>query len=536
MYDYVIKNGILVDGTRAKPYPANVCICGGTIVEITTDSSVKCKEVLDASGKIVSPGFIDIHTHSDPARLISGLAESKVHQGITLELGGNCGISIVPTPYDNVRREELLTDMSELISIQRNLWHSEAHDIAELAQRINSDRDTIHFAMLVGHNAIRGCVVGYDRRNATPKEMEQMKELLDKMIKQGAFGLSLGLVYAPGIFCDTEELIQLAHIVKKNGAMLAVHIRDECEKIFEALDEMFQVARVTGVHLHISHLKLMGREQWGLSGEVLGRIRQAQAEGLHITADQYPYDASSSTLNRLVPNWAHAGGVRAMLDRLSDPGQRKRIDPEIAAEIARRGGSCYLRITYTGSNIPEIEGLTIDQIAVKWGMSEEDTIVRLLLACDGSVGIISHSICQDDVERILRELDVAVGSDGSSFSLDPALVPGKPHRRHYGCFPLFLETVRERSLMPIEDAVYKITGFPAKIMGIHDRGILRAGMAADITIFDFEHVRDCTTYNNPFVKPQGIEYVFVSGVPVVYDGALTNARNGRFILSSFADK
>jgi N-acyl-D-amino-acid deacylase len=321
-------------------------------------------------------------------------------------------------------------------------------------------------------------------------------------------------------------------VVKKHDGLLTVHMRDEGIKIFEALEEMFRVARESGVHLHISHLKLLHHSQWGRADELLGKIRAAQAEGLFITADQYPYDASSTTLTSLLPGWAYDGGNAALVARLKDPAQRKRIDPEIESKMAGRGGPNCIRIAATQNVLSELEDLTVAQIAEKWGLSPVDTVVRLLVECNGSVGIISHSISQKDVERIMKEMDIAVCSDGSAFPMDPALVPGKPHRRHYGTFPQFLQLVREKQLMPIEDAVYKITGFPAKTMGLLDRGILKQGYAADITLFDPAEVQDLTTYGNPFVKPRGLDYVFVSGEPVVYQGELTEARNGKFILSA----
>ncbi len=532
MYDYAITNGIIVDGSRTPPYAATLCIQDGAIAAITADPSVEAKNILDAAGKIVAPGFIDIHTHSDPTRMISGLSESKVYQGVTLELGGHCGISIIPMPRDKAKREDLLTEMSEVVSVKKSLWDSDACDVLELAARVDADPGTINLAMLVGHNALRGCVMGYDRRPPTPAEMERMETLLDTMLRQGAFGLSLGLVYAPGIFCETEELINLARVVKKHNRMLTVHMRNEAETIFDALDEVFRVTEASGVHLHISHVKLLGKNQWGMAEKVLEKINIARARGMHITGDQYPYDASSSSLNRMLPNWAHEGGNSAILERLADPATVRRMAPEIAQAMEARGGPGRLRIAYTRSFLPEIEELTLDAIAEKWKMNAVDAVVKILSTCEGSAGIISHSMDPDDVLRIMKEMDLSIGSDGSSYSLDPALVPGKPHRRHFGTFPYFLETVREHKLMPIQDAVYKITGLPARTMGLADRGVLHVGAVADITIFDQAAVRDRTTYSNPLVKPEGIDYVFVAGEPVIWEGNLTDARKGKFILAS----
>ncbi len=529
MYDYAIINGLIVDGTRALAYRGGLYIKAGKIAALCTDPTLPARKTLDAGGRAVSPGFIDIHTHSDPTRMISPLEESKVRQGVTLELGGHCGISIVPMPEDKAKREELLAEVSALISVKKSLWDSDATDISELAVRVDSDPGAIHFSMLVGHGTLRGCVMGYENRPPTPDELRRMEELLDKLLSQGAFGMSLGLVYPPGIFSQIDELTALAKVVKRHGALLTVHMRNEEDRIFQSLEEMFTVAEASGAHLHISHVKLMGKSQWGWSGKVLNAIHQARVKGLRVTADQYPYDASSTSLNRMIPAWGHEGGNAAMLERLRDPETRKRMAPEIAAIMDARGGPSCLRIAYTRSFLPEIEEMTVAGIAEKWDLPPVETVMKILLACEGGAGIISHSMDPGDVEKIMLDMDISIGSDGSGFSLNPDQVDGKPHRRNFGTFPFFLETARDKKLLSLEDAVHKITGLPARAMGLKDRGVLRAGAAADITVFDPANVRDATTYSNPFVKPVGIDHVFVAGEPVVLHGELTAARNGRFI-------
>ncbi len=529
MFDTVIENGTIVDGTRKKPYQACICVKDGIIAKITKDAPNRARHRIDASGLIVAPGFIDIHTHSDPYRLISPLAESKVFQGVTAELCGNCGVSLIPTPRDQLLHESALDNSAQTLAIVRDTWHSEARDVAQFARRIDNDKNTIHLATLIGHGTLRGCVMGFEMREPTEDEMRQMEELLAQMMDQGAFGLSLGLIYPPGNFCATGELIRLATVVKRRGGMLSVHMRNESDRVFEALDEMLEVAAKTGVHVNISHLKLMGLEQWGKAELLLEKIHAAQAAGLTVTADQYPYDASSTSLRALLPKWAHEGGAAAMLRRLKDPAILPDLLAETRLELARRGGPSRVRIAYTRRMMPEIEDLTLEEIAQKWNVPVLEAVTTILLACGGSVSCIFHSMSPKDVERIMKEMYVAVGSDGRAFRLDREFVPENPHRRNFGTFPMFLQTVREKKLMPIEDAVYKMTGLPAKHMGLSDRGVLAPGKAADITIFDFDSIRDRSSYGNSVVKPEGIVHVMVSGALTVQNGVMTEARNGRFL-------
>lgn len=530
MYDYIIINGLVVDGTGGSPCRKTVCIKGERIVEITDQPKEDAANTIDAQGKIVAPGFIDIHCHSDLTRRTDNIAENKLCQGVTLELAGNCGISIIPSPNDAGKHEEMVRNMLNPLSIPYTPDTCGIYDVADFTRFMETVKGPVHMGMLIGHNALRSVVMGYEKRDATALEMEQMKQLLDQMMRQGAFGLSLGLVYPPGIFCKTEELVQLATVVTKYHGMMTVHMRDESDRIEEALEEVFRVAGESGVHLHISHLKIMGKANWGKAAAVLEMIERARNDGLYITADQYPYDASSTTLNRLVPNWAHAGGTLSMLERLGNPELLPGIKEEMEQEIGRRGGPGCIRINDTGQVIPEIEDRTLDVIGEEWGMSGTEAAVEILLRCRGAVSCISHSISPADLEMIMRQRWICVGSDGMTYKYSGAGQSGKPHRRSFGTFPCFLQTVREKGLMPVEAAVYKISGCPAKAMALKDRGVLKAGNYADITIFDFNTIEDRSTYSAPWVRPGGIEYVFVSGEPAVWKGQVNGINRGRFIL------
>lgn len=528
MYDYLIQNGILVDGTGAKPVPADLAIQGSRIAAIAPPGTLQARTVVDARGKVVAPGFIDIHCHSDLTRRVDNRAENKLYQGVTTEIGGNCGLSVVPAPQDDHEREIMLQNTLQCIPAPYVPDTIGVHDLDELAAFVDRTPGPTHLGILVGHNALRGMVVGYEKRDATDREMERMQALLEMMLQQGAFGLSLGLVYAPGIFCKTEELIELAAVVSRYGGMMSVHMRDESEHIDEALCEVFRIAEESGVHLHISHLKLMGKRVWGRAEQVLETIERARARGIQITADQYPYDASSTSLNRTVPNWAHAGGLSAMVKRLRDPKLLPQIKAEMAEEIERRGGPDCIRISDSKGVLPEIEDRTLDAIGAAWGLSPVDAAVDILLRCDGSAGCISHSISPEDLRTIMRQPWICVGSDGMTYTYEETL-SGKPHRRNFGAFPHFLEMVRQEQLMPLEIAIYKLTGCPAKALGLSDIGVLRPGNRADITVFDYDRIADRSTYSQPQQKPAGIEQVFVSGRQALRDGVSTQDFCGTLI-------
>lgn len=527
MFDTVVLNGTIVDGKRSKPRQANLGIKGGLIACIT-DQPISGKEALDATGKVVSPGFIDMHTHSGPYRLASPLAESKLYQGVTFELGGNCGISLIPTPHTQADHRHSQENTASMLSVSCDDWNCEARDIDGLRGRIK--KNTIHFGTLIGHGTLRGCVMGFDMRKPTADEMAEMTSLLDTMLKQGAFGLSLGLIYPPGSFCEFDELVELAKVVQANDCILTVHMRNENTHVFDAVDEVLRLSALTGVKLQISHLKLMGVSQWGKAEELLNKIRDAKSKGIYVNADQYPYDASSTTLSALLPKRAHDGGVGKMMERLKDDELLPGIMEEAAQEMVRRGGPERVQVDSTHGVYPPLDGCTIAEISEEWKTEPVDTVIRLLLDCGGAVSCIFHSMSDKDVLAIMKERFVAVASDGRSYPVDRAAIHANPHRRSFGTFPKFLQTVREHSLMPIEDAVYKMTGLPAELIGLKDRGVLDVGKKADITIFDYNNVEDKSTYKDSVQQPAGVEHVLVDGDLTMTHGEITDARNGQLIL------
>lgn len=506
MKEFLLKDGIIVDGNRNKPYQGSVLIRRGKIHSIITDQVDinDYENVIEVKGKIIAPGFIDIHSHSDSVDLPPEETQSKLFQGVTTEITGNCGNSSYPKSVNEGNIQEYLL-------------------------RKTSDKMPINHGFLLGHGTLRSRVVGYDDRDASEEELERMCDYLDRALKGGAFGLSLGLIYPTGIFSNKEELVALAKVVKANDGILSVHMRSESEGIFEALDEMFYVAEHSGVHLNISHLKLIGKNQWNKADLLLDTIENARKKGLTITADQYPFDATSTGLSSLLPNYMHDGGHEKMLSRLNNDVDEKLLK-SLNNTIERKGGPTCLRVVGTGDKMPKANGKNIFELSQMLDLSPEETVIELLKRCDGQVSMIFHTLNMDDVLEIMKDMRVSVGSDGSSLSFNKEVTKTSPHPRNFSTFPRFLQTIRENNLMPIEDAIYKATKLPVDILGLKDRGQIAEGLVADITVFDYDAIKDNSTYTDSVAKPSGIDHVFVGGVPEILDGEQKFELNGRLIL------
>ena len=522
----ILKNGLIVDGTRCTPYRADIGIQNGLISVISASYEGDAAEVLDLNGLAVSPGFIDIHTHSDASPLVDYDVESKLCQGVTFELGGNCGISMVPS--DTEYGEEVASYYAKTLEQPLHGLQLSGFSMQSYCDRVTASTSRIHYGLLVGHGTLRLAVMDFVNRDPSSEELERLKTLLDRELKSGAFGMSLGLIYPPSSYSKKEELIELAKVVKVNNAILTVHLRNESVKLFEAVDEMLEIAEKSGVHLHISHLKLMGTPQWGRAGELLEKLETGRRKGLNITCDQYPFNASSTSMTAMVPGWAHAGGSTELLKRLDS--RENTIMGDIENEMANRGGPSSVLVTGTHGSKLHYEGRTVEEISKSLGLDAAETVRKVLLDCEAAVACVYFSMDEQDVRTIMRDMRIAIASDGYSLSYDRSITTSVPHPRNFGTFPRFLQMVREEKLMSLQDAIYKITGLPAETVGLRDRGILKAGKVADITVFDPNHVKNNSTFMESRVRPQGIIHVLVGGKFALRDGATTSSRNGSVLL------
>ena len=521
MYDLVLRGGLLYDGTGGKPRRGNLCVQDGKIACIT-DSLPEGREILDVTGLAVAPGFIDIHTHSDTAHFGKGPVLSQVAQGITTEIVGNCGGSAMPSLPES--REA----MNAYLRPRKGM---DAFDsVTDYARAADEKGAVLHYGTLIGHSNLRVAVMGFVNRDPDEAEMQQLEALLDREMARGAFGMSLGLIYPPSAFSQAWELERLARVIRKYDGILAVHMRNEGPRVFAAVEEMLSIARNTGVHLHISHLKLMGKPQWGRAGELVKILTEACAQGVHVTCDQYPFLASSTHMTALVPGWAHEGGYEAMVKQLEN--REGDICRAIAKEMENRGGPGAVLLTDTYGRNPQWEAKTVAELSGLLGLTPEETVRHVLIACGGRAYCVYFSMNKGDVLEIMDQTFICVGSDGTSLSHDPARTPHVPHPRNFAAFVRFFQTVREEKRMPLETAVYKATGLTASILNLRDRGLLKEGLNADITVFDPETIGSKADYLESRVWPDGVRHVIVGGVPVIRDGEFTGALPGKAVLQA----
>ncbi|WP_226036124.1 N-acyl-D-amino-acid deacylase family protein [Aquibacillus saliphilus] len=511
MYNLLIKNGKILDGTGSPWFYGDIAINGNEIVEIGKIEAQAEKEI-DASGKIVSPGFIDMHTHSDLFILEKPFIEAKVRQGITTDLLGQDGIAATPLPpqYVDVWRKNL----AGLDGEPEIDW--DWNDVDSYLSKIEANKPSYNLALLAPHGNIRMEVMGLDNRVATDQEIEQMQNVLRKSLNQGACGLSTGLIYPPCCFSDRKELRALCSVIAEYGVPLVIHQRSEGDEILESMAELVQIMRETGAHLHFSHLKNCGKLNWHKTDDVLSIIDQAREEGIEVTFDQYPYTAGSTMLSAILPPWAHDGGTDALLKRLENKDDRERMKIEMETGIkgwdsmsAWAGWDGIVITSLNSSKNERLIGKNIKEITnMLSGDDSADIALDLILEEQNAIGMIDFVMDEDSVAKIMAHPAGTLGSDG--------LLGGQPHPRAYGTFPRVLgRFVREKGVLPLEDMIRRMTSQPARIIGLSDRGIIRKNLKADIVIFDEEEINDTATYDNPIQRPIGMYYVIVNGKIVV---------------------
>ncbi len=522
MFDLIISGGNVISGTGGPWFRADVGIDGGRIAAVGELADRDARETIDATGLVVSPGFIDIHSHSDSNLLINPRAESKIRQGVTTEVIGQCGVSAAPIQPERI--EEMKKHLTGFPDMQDLSWSSMEDYLSLLEDR----GAAVNCVALVGHGNIRRMVVGEKDRKPTPDELDRMCEMLREAMEAGAAGMSSGLIYPPGVYCDTAELVALAEVLNECDGIYFTHIRNEADRQEQSLEEAIEIGREGGCPVQVSHLKIVGEPNWGQAGRVLEQLERARAEGLDITADQYPYIATATGLTASLPAWAHDGGREAMLSRLRDADQRQALKEEMRGAD---GGWDRLMVSRVASEAnSECEGMSIADIADQRGLDPRDAVFDLLLEEEGNVGSVRFGLSEQDVREIMAHPLVMVGSDGSALAPRGMLGRGKPHPRSYGTFPRVLgKYAREEAIMPLELAVAKMTSRPAARLGLWDRGLLLPGFWADVVVFDPETVRDGATFQDPHRFPVGIESVLVNGEIVIADNAQREVRPGKVL-------
>lgn len=494
-FDTLIRHGTVVDGSGGRPSRADVGIRDGRIVSIGPLPGATGREVIDAAGLIVAPGFIDVHTHADDIAETPG-AQNFVRMGVTSVVAGNCGGS--------------------------------ALDVAEALAKIRQTGVAINYATLIGHNTVRRAVMGTANRDPTLAELTKMKSLVWKAMADGAVGFSTGLQYVPGTYAKPAEILELARVAGNAGGLYASHMRNEGTALEQAIEETLRIGETAMCRVQISHLKVDSPSRWGLSTRALTLIDEARARGVDVEADQYAYTAASSTLSIRFPSWALEGGQEAIAGRLNDPATWTRIKSEMRGLLAERGLS-DLSFAVVASYSPDgsVNGLSMQQVALKLEGSDSsdaqfEAARKMMLG--GGASMVYHLMSDEDVDRIMRHPEVAIASDSSVLVIGD----GIPHPRGYGNNPRVLgEYVRTRHVIPIEEAIRKMTSLPAEHFRFNKRGLLKPGYAADITIFDPATVADTATFEKPHAFAAGVPYVIVNGVVVVRKGQDTGALPGQ---------
>ena len=528
MLDLKIEGGTVIDGTGTVGGRADVGVRDDAIVAIGDLSREPAGRSLHAAGKIVAPGFIDMHSHSDWRLWGNRRAESKIRQGVTTEVVGNCGFS--PAPASS----EFLDDLRSFalyIPVGMDFhWRS----MGEYLRAYDADGTALNVIQLVGHGTLRVAAMGFAQRAPEAAELRRMQGWLTAAMEDGAWGLSTGLIYAPGSYAATEEIVALAKVAARHRGIYASHIRGEGATLLDAVSEAIRVGREADIPVQVSHLKAAGRPNWGKVAEALALIDEANADGLDVAADAYPYTASSTTLRTLLPDWALAGGIDAMLARLRDTETRARIRKELEAPATGQG--LLDRVGWDNIMIAscthrrDAEGKRLSRIAEERGMDPVEAALELIVDEGGKGYMILFQLDERDLRQALAHPRVMIGSDGSALAPYGELGAGKPHPRSYGTFPRVLgEYAREQRVLSLAQAIHKMTGQPARRLGLRDRGVIRVGARADMVVFDARRVADVATYEDPHRYPEGIEHVIVNGRSVIRDGQHTGTLAGRLL-------
>ncbi|MCK9196847.1 MAG: D-aminoacylase [Syntrophales bacterium] len=524
-FDLLILGGFVYDGLGRPGVETDLAVKGDRIAALSRGiTPSQAKTVIDARGMAVAPGFIDPHSHTDIELLVNPRAESKIRQGVTTEISGNCGYTVFPLSRLNYEEKRRYCDEQYGVPL---VWR----DLQGFFEQLEQKGIALNYTTFLGHGTLRSAVFGSQDRHPTPEEMSTMKQLIRESMEAGAVGLSTGLIYVPGCFADRQELIGLCREAAAYGGIYSTHMRNESDYLVEAVEEAIAIAREARISLQISHLKLAYPRNWSKIHWVLSRISEVQSQGMEILADRYPYTATSTVLSAFMPPWIQQGTTSEYLARLLDPAFDEKIRAHVAAQEEKVGSwdNVFISSVLRKDN-EHLAGKSIRRAAQDAGKEPYIFIRDLLVTEEDQVWMINFSLNEDNFKRIILHPLVIIGSDGWARAPYGPLGKDKPHPRSYGTFPRMLgRYVREEKIMSLERAIEKMTSLTARKFGLYGRGQIKVGNFADLVIFDPDRIIDKSTWTDPHQYPEGIPYVIVNGTPVIFEGEHTEALPGRIL-------
>ena len=526
-YDVIIKNGMIYDGTGGKPYRGDIAVLGDRIVKIGDLSKATAKQIVDANGLAVAPGFINMLSWSTDSLIIDGRSMGELKQGITTQIMGE-GNSM--GPLTDKMKKEMLEDQSNL------KYDIKWTTLAEYLQYLERKGISQNVASFVGATTIRQYVIGLEDKPPTPEQMQKMREMVRDEMEHGALGIGSSLIYAPAFYAKTEELIELCKVAAKYKGKYISHMRSEGNRLVEGVEELIRISREAKLPAEIYHLKAAGKDNWAKMDTVIAMVEKARSEGLKITADMYTYPAGATGLDAAMPPWVLDGGYEAAFKRLSDPETRKRIAHEITTPtdkwenlyLAAGSPDRVMFSDFKSEKLRPLIGKTLAQVSQMRGTSPEETIMNLVLEDKSRVGTIYFLMSEDNIKKQIKLPFLSFGSDAASMAPEGVFLKNSTHPRAYGNFARLLgKYVREEKIISLEEAIRKLSGLPATNLGLKDRGFLKKGMFGDIVIFDPNMIADKATFEKPQQFAVGVRDVFVNGVLVLIGGEHTNKMPGR---------
>lgn len=518
-FDLLIRNGCVLDGTGTEAVRTDVGICGDRIEAVGDLSKAEAEQTIDAAGQMVCPGFIDAHSHSDAYLLIEPRASSKVFQGITTEICGNCGASVAP----RLGETKLPSDWQDKPFPGR--WRT-VSDYRKLFEQV---KPAVNEALLIGHNTLHRGVCGYEPRGATPDELKEMCRALEQALDEGGCGISTGLIYPPASAVPCDEIVALAKLCAAKEKIYTSHMRSEGRRLLEAIDEALDIGRRSGARVQISHLKASGEANWHKLDAAIEKIEAARTEGLDVASDRYPYTAAQTDLDIILPDWALYDGKEAVLARLADAGIRKKIRNEIIEGRGEFGFGTIMIGSVENPDLQPFKGAYLTEAAQQLGMEPVDALLHIVEKDELRTGGIFFGMSEENMWKVLETPWVMIGCDASLRAPDGILSNDHPHPRAYGSFTKFLRAALDGQTVPLPEAIRKMTSLPAEQFRLKKRGVLKKGNFADVVVFDPDEVNETTTYAEPHRLSEGMNSVIVNGTMIIKNKLLTRHRNGRFL-------